>query len=105
MSRTINHALLLPIEAADELRCSPRTLARWRAEGTGPRYSKVGSRILYPRIAVDEWINKTLVQPVREGTQGCQDAPQRKRGAHLAPCPALEGGPCSTPLQKYAGSR
>lgn len=34
-------------EAATFLCCSVRTLARWRAEGSGPSYL-LGSKILYP---------------------------------------------------------
>jgi predicted DNA-binding transcriptional regulator AlpA len=97
----ITHDLLLPAEAAELLRRGPRTLARWRAEGVGPRYSKVGSRILYPRGEIEEWLARTIKQPVRNPEQDCLGAPQRERGAHQAPCSGLTGGLCSTPLQKY----
>jgi hypothetical protein len=32
-----------------------RTLANWRSTGEGPRYTKIGGRVLYPVQAVAEW--------------------------------------------------
>jgi len=52
-------------EAAELLRCSKRTLARWRAEGIGPRYCKRGGRILYPLVLVREWMAQITKTPVR----------------------------------------
>jgi hypothetical protein len=34
-----------------------RTLANWRSTGEGPRYTKIGGRVLYPSHAVAEWEN------------------------------------------------
>jgi len=34
-------------EAARYLGCSPQTLARWRVEGTGPMYFKIGGLVRY----------------------------------------------------------
>ncbi|MFM2090724.1 MAG: Achromobacter phage Mano, partial [Planctomycetota bacterium] len=31
------------------------TLANWRSLGNGPKYLKLGGRILYPRTAVEAW--------------------------------------------------
>ena len=56
---------LLPKEAAHFLRCSPRTLTRYRAEGTGPRYHKHAGRILYAASSLREWLSATTVDPVR----------------------------------------
>ncbi|MGH7226101.1 MAG: helix-turn-helix transcriptional regulator [Gemmataceae bacterium] len=33
----------------------PRTTMRWRSDGTGPRYTRVGSRILYCLDDVLKW--------------------------------------------------
>jgi len=35
------------IELAARLNISPRTLERWRWTGEGPRYMKVGGRVVY----------------------------------------------------------
>jgi hypothetical protein len=53
-------------EAAEELACTVRTLARWRAERIGPPYTKVGARVYYRRAAVAEWVRKHETAPVRE---------------------------------------
>lgn len=34
---------------------SPKTLANWRVKGIGPRWSKIGGRIVYPLKAVLEF--------------------------------------------------
>lgn len=42
---TIRH--LNQIELATRLNISPRTLERWRWTGEGPRFMKVGGRVVY----------------------------------------------------------
>lgn len=32
-----------------------RTLANWRSTGHGPKFTKIGGRVLYPLDAVIEW--------------------------------------------------
>ena len=39
--------LLTESEAAELLRLKPKTLARWRWAGTGPRFLKVGGAVRY----------------------------------------------------------
>lgn len=34
------------------------TLATWRSRKNGPRYIKIGGRVLYPLDGVEEWENK-----------------------------------------------
>lgn len=34
----------------------PSTLEQWRKRGEGPAYARAGSRFLYPREAVVEWL-------------------------------------------------
>lgn len=41
-----------------------RTLANWRSTGEGPRYTKIGGRVLYPVDAVKTWEHsRTLGAP------------------------------------------
>ncbi|MFN3624674.1 helix-turn-helix domain-containing protein [Elioraea sp.] len=44
-SQPIRH--LTQIELAQRWRISPRTLERWRWLGQGPRYLKIGGRVVY----------------------------------------------------------
>ena len=43
------------LSARFERKISPRTLSNWRCAGTGPRFVKVGGRILYPVDEVEAW--------------------------------------------------
>lgn len=42
-------------DAARDLGISPVTLANWRVRGTGPKFHRFGSRIIYSREALDEY--------------------------------------------------
>lgn len=52
--------MLTTVEAAAYLRLSPRTLERFRVEGTGPRYLKAGAgkraRVLYEPDELRKWL-------------------------------------------------
>jgi hypothetical protein len=39
--------LLHQIDLSRRWKISPRTLERWRSDGTGPRYLKIGGRVRY----------------------------------------------------------
>jgi hypothetical protein len=51
---------LLSKEAARHLRMSPRTLERWRVQGGGPPFTKLGAgkraRVLYRLRDLDAWL-------------------------------------------------
>lgn len=47
---------LTPVELAAELRRSPSTLKTWRRTGTGPRFTRRGTLVLYRREAVEQWL-------------------------------------------------
>lgn len=49
--------LLRPQEAASFLCVAVQTLARWRCEGQGPRFVKVGRRLVaYRRDDLEAWL-------------------------------------------------
>lgn len=52
--------LLTTVEAAAFLRLSPRTLERFRVEGTGPKFLKAGAgkraRVLYEPEELRKWL-------------------------------------------------
>lgn len=42
---------------------SPAALAQWRHRGEGPRYHKVGRRILYQGEALNQFLESCAVEP------------------------------------------
>jgi predicted site-specific integrase-resolvase len=44
----MNSPYLTPKEVAERWRVKPHTLSNWRHAGTGPKYVRVGARVLYP---------------------------------------------------------
>ncbi|QFU07164.1 Helix-turn-helix domain protein [Rhodobacteraceae bacterium THAF1] len=66
MNTTAMADRLCPKEASTYIGLSVRTLARYRAEGLGPKYLRVGRSIQYVRTAIDEWLLSQEQIPVRE---------------------------------------
>lgn len=60
------------IELSRRWRISPRTLERWRWLGEGPRFFKIGSRVVYNLADVEEYENTKLRQSTSD--QGAQPA-------------------------------
>lgn len=60
-------------EAADLLRLSRRTLERWRLEGNGPRYIKLGvgkrSRVVYREAEIEAWVSRSSFGSTSEYTK------------------------------------
>jgi hypothetical protein len=57
---------LTEAEAAQELAKGVRTLQIWRAQRTGPAWTKIGKTILYNRDAILAWLKSQEQQPVRQ---------------------------------------
>lgn len=53
--------LLSPGEAAATLGRKPQTMARWRCEGFGPKFVRVGGRIAYRVDDLEAWIASRVV--------------------------------------------
>ena len=51
-------ALLTQQQLADELQITVRTLERWRQEGTGPAFIRVGRSPRYRRADIDAWLER-----------------------------------------------
>lgn len=64
------------VELSRRWRLSARTLERWRFEGTGPQYLKVGGRIVYRLADVEAYEAKRLRDPVAK-TPGGATTPLR----------------------------
>lgn len=59
---------LTPQQVSDRYggRISPRTLANWRYLGNGPRFVRLGGRIVYALPALEEWERKRTVTSTSE---------------------------------------
>lgn len=59
---------LTPEQVSQRLagRISVRTLANWRCLGTGPRFTRIGGRILYSMRAVEDWEAHNTVSSTSE---------------------------------------
>ena len=52
--------LLSAEELASELKMSPRTLGKWRTNGRGPCYVRLGHAVRYRRQDVAEWLESKV---------------------------------------------
>jgi hypothetical protein len=52
-------------EAAAALKHRKRTLRKWRQQGTGPAYRRIGRTIYYTETAIAAWLQTLEVEPVR----------------------------------------
>jgi hypothetical protein len=43
-------------QVADYLQLPPKTLAEWRSQGIGPKYSKIGKHVRYDWADVHAWV-------------------------------------------------
>ena len=51
-------------EAAEHLRVTPAALVSWRGKKTGPRYSKLGGKlVVYDSADLDRWAEARAVEP------------------------------------------
>lgn len=51
-------------------RISVRTLSNWRNLGSGPPYTKLGGKVLYPLERLVEWERRNTVQSTSQYTKG-----------------------------------
>ncbi len=75
-------------EAARFLGLSGRTLEKHRTYGTGPRYSKLGGRVVYSLDDLQEWANRGLKTSTSDPGSGT--VLPAKRQAAVAPAYAAK---------------
>lgn len=63
-------------EAAEYLGLRPGTLEVWRSLGKGPRYVKLGTRVLYDADDLDTFADSRIVETT-------DTISRRKRGSHV----------------------
>jgi predicted DNA-binding transcriptional regulator AlpA len=61
--------LLPPNDVSDVTGASTVTLARWRRQGIGPRFVKLGRKVFYPRDALADWIKAREARSTAEAKQ------------------------------------
>jgi predicted site-specific integrase-resolvase len=61
-----DYTLLTPEETARRIRRAVQTLARWRCEGAGPAFIRVGGRIAYRAADVERWLESRRVHSTSE---------------------------------------
>jgi len=61
----LSEPLLTPKEAAERLRSSVPTLARWRVNGNGPAYVKNGGRVFYRDSDLESFIQSSTRSKTR----------------------------------------
>lgn len=76
-------------EAARLLGLSGRTLEKHRTYGTGPRYSKLGGRVVYAVADLQAWVNRGAKASTSDDT-GETVLPAKR---HAAISPAYAGSP------------
>ncbi|MFN3701591.1 MAG: helix-turn-helix transcriptional regulator [Alphaproteobacteria bacterium] len=57
-------------ELSRRWKISPRTLERWRWLGTGPRYHKIGGRVVYRNSDIEEFENSRNFTSTMDEQQG-----------------------------------
>ena len=77
MRRTLTEPLLPTRRAAELLGgLSVRTLERWRVEGRGPRYVRIGGRVMYDPRDLAEF----AARGARVSTRGAASEPAAEAG-------------------------
>jgi predicted DNA-binding transcriptional regulator AlpA len=58
-------------ELAGELELAENTLRVWRVQGRGPKFLKLGSRVVYRRSDIEEWLSASTYHNTSEvGARG-----------------------------------
>ena len=73
---------------------SPAALAQWRHRGEGPRYHRVGRRILYLGRDLNRYLDQCAIEPTvrRDASKGSASSP-----AAVSALPSSPDGSCRGP--------
>jgi hypothetical protein len=70
----MSETCLNQIDLARRWRISPRTLERWRWLGEGPRYLKLGGRVLYRVADIEAYEQSIVCLTKADGSGSWQDS-------------------------------
>lgn len=78
---TYDKRFLTPTEVAERWgnRVCTRTMANWRTQGNGPRFTKIGGRVLYPLDKLIEWEIQSTVESTSQYQLAPLSAPAKKK--------------------------
>ena len=83
----MSETCLNQIDLARRWRISPRTLERWRWLGQGPRYLKLGGRVLYRVADIEAYEQSIICLTKADAVNSSPDCPGRNasHGASVIP--------------------
>src|SRR3954454_2159183 len=58
--------LLTPVQTSAKLKIAKQTLARWRVEGKGPKFLRLGGRVLYRPADLEAWLSRCVFASTSE---------------------------------------
>jgi len=90
-----------PQEAADFLRAQARTLERWRIDGTGPDFVKVGRRVAYTGAALRAFVE----QQTRRFTSEAPPTGEREALAMPKPARTLTAAALPRPTRTFTAAK
>jgi hypothetical protein len=61
--------LLTPDQTSAKVKIAKQTLARWRVEGRGPRFLRLGNRIFYRPGDLEAWLATCVFSSTSEADQ------------------------------------
>jgi hypothetical protein len=68
-----------PEKLAERLSVSLRTLERWRVNGEGPRFLRVGPRrVIYPVAEIEIWESRRVREPRRRDVRSSEGRVMRR---------------------------
>jgi hypothetical protein len=70
----MSETCLNQIDLARRWRISPRTLERWRWLGEGPRYLKLGGRVLYRTADIEAYEQSIICLTKADALNSCPDS-------------------------------
>jgi hypothetical protein len=73
--------LLTEEELCSALENKPATLQQWRCEGYGPKFVKLGKAVFYRFTDVEDWINRSVHESVKDAANAQEPAEQVQSSA------------------------
>lgn len=73
--------LLTDLEAAEVVDLSPKTLRKYRVEGVGPKFLKIGRKVRYRREHLESWLESRTFSNTAEAAHPPVSKSRRRSAA------------------------